>query len=56
MLFPSTKNNTPFVIHDVSLSKFHMPKRKIWAMLKKKKEKKNIHVKRHERKNACQRA
>ena len=42
--------NTPFVYH-VSLSqKFDMPKRIVWAMLKKEKEKKNVHAKRHERK------
>ena len=47
---------TPFIYH-VSLSqKFHVPKRIVWAMLKKEKEKKNIHAKRHDRKNACQRA
>ena len=42
---------TPFVYH-VSLSqKFHVPKRIVWAMLKKEeKKKKNIHAKKHERK------
>jgi hypothetical protein len=40
----------------VSLSeKFHVPKRIVWAMLKKERRK-NIHAKRHERKNACKRA
>jgi K+ transporter len=28
----------------------HVPKRIVWAMLKKEKEKKNVHAKRHERK------
>ena len=51
--------NTPFVYH-VSLSqKFDMPKRIVWAMLKKEKEKKNampkgmrekMHAKEHEEK------
>ena len=39
------------VMYHVSLSqKFHVPKRIVWVMLKKKREKKNIHAKRHERK------
>ena len=59
MLFPSTKIITPFIYH-VSLSqKFHMAKRIVSAMLKKRRERKekNIHAKRHERKKyAYQRA
>jgi len=35
---------------------FHVPKRIVWAMLKKERKEKNVHAKRHERKNACQRA
>ena len=43
---------TPFIYH-VSLSqKFHVPKRIVWAMLKKE-GKKYIHAKRHERKKQC---
>ena len=39
---------TPFIYHKSLSLKFHMPKRIVWAMLKK--EEKNIHAKRHERK------
>ena len=34
---------TPLVYHESLFLKFHMPKRKVWAVLKK--EKKNIHAK-----------
>ena len=50
-------------MYHVSLSKFHMPKRIVWAMLKKEKERKKrnismpkgmrekMHAKEHEKKN-----
>ena len=41
MLFPSTKIITPFIYH-VSLKKFHLPKRIVWAMLKKEKRRKEV--------------
>jgi len=53
MIFHPLKINTPFTCHEFLSPKFSCAKRKYGAMLKKEK---NIHAKKHERKNAYQRA
>jgi hypothetical protein len=54
MLFHPPNKNTPFTYHEsFSLKSFHVPKENICYANKKEK---NIHAKKHETKNACQRA